>query len=97
MDAGSSEGASPGDAASYVSASDAAGPSDAMAAPDCPPPMMMMPPPGPMVPSQDLCSPYANPDAGLATGSGINPDYAVVCDPNLLLCVLAKEPPSLNQ
>jgi hypothetical protein len=28
----------------------------------------------------------------LATGSGINPDFATHCDPNLLLCVLDREP-----
>jgi hypothetical protein len=72
-----------------------AGASDAAAASDCMPPAPMMTS-GPMVPSVDLCSPYPNPAAGMATGSGINPDYAVVCDPNLLLCVLAKEPPSLR-
>jgi hypothetical protein len=53
-------------------------------------------PSGPMVPSIQLCSPFADPAAGMVTGSGINPDYAVVCDPNQLLCVLAKDPPSFK-
>jgi hypothetical protein len=47
-------------------------------------------------PSDVLCSPVANPDAGLATGTGINPDYPVVCDPDLLLCVLSKDVPAFR-
>jgi hypothetical protein len=47
-------------------------------------------------PSDVFCSPEANPDAGLATGSGINPDFPVACDPDLLMCVLTKEPPALR-
>jgi hypothetical protein len=53
-------------------------------------------PSGPMVPSQDLCSPVANPDAGLTYGTGINSAFAVVCDPNILMCVPKSEPPSFN-
>lgn len=34
------------------------------------------------------CEPEANIDAGRATGSGINPDFPVKCDPDLLACVL---------
>jgi hypothetical protein len=45
------------------------------------------PPAAPQMPSNDLCT---------AAGTGINPDFAVACDPNLLMCVLAKEPPSLR-
>lgn len=47
-------------------------------------------------PSSALCSPDADPDAGIAVGSGINPDFPVVCDPDLLLCVLTGEPPALR-
>jgi len=35
-----------------------------------------------------LCNPCANPDAGFSFGSGISPDFPIVCDPDLLLCVL---------
>jgi hypothetical protein len=34
------------------------------------------------------CSPCANPDAGVATGSGINPSFPTRCDTDLGLCVL---------
>lgn len=44
------------------------------------------------IPNQDFCSPVALPDQGLAFGSGISPDFPVVCDPALFLCVLAAEP-----
>lgn len=40
-----------------------------------------------------LCSPNEDPAAGRATGSGINPDFKVRCDPDLTLCVLNEEAP----
>ena len=71
---------------------------DAAAESDCGPPAAdpSAAPAGPMVPDVTLCSPYPNPAAGMATGSGIDPDYAVTCEPTLMFCVLAKEPPSLR-
>lgn len=44
------------------------------------------------------CDPEARPDAGRATGSGINPDFkdVVACDPELLLCVLTEAPAALR-
>jgi hypothetical protein len=45
---------------------------------------------------ESLCDPVANPAQGRALGSGINPDFAVQCDPDLLLCVLKGAPPSLR-
>jgi hypothetical protein len=59
----------------------------------CPAPMESDPAPAP-VPDDNLCSPFSDISMGRATGSGINPDFAVRCDPDLLLCVLSKEPPS---
>jgi hypothetical protein len=53
-------------------------------------------PSGPMIPSIALCNPYPDYAAGMPIGSGLDPDYAIACDPNLLLCVLSKEPPSLR-
>jgi len=51
-------------------------------------------------PDASLCNPEADPDAGRATGSGINPDiYAekrVACDPDLLRCVLTAPPAELK-
>lgn len=47
-------------------------------------------------PADVLCGAVANPDAGLASGSGINPDFPVHCDPDLLLCVLDKPVPALR-
>ena len=43
-------------------------------------------------PVDGLCN--AEPDAalGMVTGSGISPDFKTVCDPVLLLCVLAERP-----
>lgn len=35
-----------------------------------------------------LCCPEADPNGGRPTGSGINPDFPMKCDPDLLLCVL---------
>lgn len=43
-------------------------------------------------PDNDLCSPDPIPEKGIVFGSGINPDFPVVCDPDLLLCVLDAEP-----
>jgi hypothetical protein len=43
-----------------------------------------------------LCAPDADPDHGIESGSGINPDFPVKCDEDLLLCVLTKEPPALK-
>ena len=44
------------------------------------------------------CDPNADPDAGRPTGSGINPDFkdAIVCDPDVLLCVLKEIPAELR-
>jgi hypothetical protein len=47
-------------------------------------------------PNVALCGAEANVDAGLVTGSGLNPDYAIECDPDLLLCVPAKDVPSFR-
>ncbi len=44
------------------------------------------------VANPSYCSPVAIPEEGLATGSGISPDFPVVCDPDLLLCVLNANP-----
>lgn len=43
-------------------------------------------------PSDDLCNPEAQPEKGIPVGSGISPDYPVVCDPTLLLCVIDADP-----
>jgi hypothetical protein len=51
---------------------------------------------GTMGPDPTLCDPNAAPDKGRPVGSGILPDVDVVCDPTLLLCVLARDPPSLH-
>jgi hypothetical protein len=48
----------------------------------CPPPD---PPSGPPVPDDSLCA-----------NAGINPDFAVVCDPAAMMCVLSKRSPSLK-
>jgi hypothetical protein len=61
----------------------------------CPPEEDAGPSPAPVA-DESLCSPFADPAMGRATGSGLNPDFAVRCDPALLLCVLSKEPPSLR-
>jgi len=39
-------------------------------------------------PSDALCCPEADPNGGRPTGSGINPDFPMKCDPGLLRCVL---------
>ncbi len=44
----------------------------------------------------DLCLPEADPAAGRPTGSGINPDFPVECEPKTALCVLTKEVPALK-
>lgn len=48
----------------------------------CPPP----PPPGP----------DPSPDDSLCENAGINPDFALSCDPATMMCVLAKAAPSLK-
>jgi hypothetical protein len=66
--------------------SDAAVTADAGVTPDagepCPEPE---PPTGPPVPDDSLCE-----------NAGINPDFAVVCDPTAMMCVLEKQSPSLK-
>lgn len=49
-------------------------------------------------PDDSLCDPEADPAAGRATGSGINPDFKndIRCDPDLLLCVLKAPPADLQ-
>lgn len=42
-----------------------------------------------LVADDSLCSPNGDPAMGRPYGSGINPDFAVQCDPELLLCVLS--------
>jgi hypothetical protein len=42
-------------------------------------------------PDESKCDPKADPSVGRLRGSGINPSFAVKCDPNALICVL-KEP-----
>jgi len=43
-------------------------------------------------PSDDECSPDADPSKGRVFGSGINPDFAVQCDPALFYCTLTTPP-----
>jgi len=45
-------------------------------------------------PVDAYCNAEPDPDAGLPIGSGINPDFPVHCDPDLLLCMLTKKPPT---
>ncbi|WP_244238300.1 hypothetical protein [Corallococcus terminator] len=45
-------------------------------------------------PSDALCDPYADYDAGRLRGSGINPLFPVKCDPVAFICVLTGEVPS---
>jgi hypothetical protein len=40
---------------------------------------------------ESACAPEADPAHGRATGSGINPDFPVRCDPELLVCVLTSD------
>jgi hypothetical protein len=42
-------------------------------------------------PDETKCDPKADPSVGRLRGSGINPSFAVKCDPNALICVL-KDP-----
>ncbi len=58
----------------------------------CPPPAPLAPPP----PPDDSACWAADPARGRPLGSGINDEFAVHCDPDLLLCVLDREPPSLR-
>lgn len=44
-----------------------------------------------LVPDDSACAAEANPAAGRPTGSGINPDFPVRCDPDLLACVLTRD------
>jgi hypothetical protein len=91
-DAGATDEASVAvdDAGSDSSANDdAATVPDEAAAPD------VEMPPAPML-DETLCSPLADPANGRPLGSGINPDVATRCDPDLQLCVLAKAPPALK-
>jgi hypothetical protein len=43
----------------------------------------------PDVVDEDACNPKADPSKGRVFGSGINPDFKVRCDPEVLHCVLA--------
>jgi hypothetical protein len=47
-------------------------------------------------PDDARCATEADPAAGIDEGSGINPDFAVKCDPDLLVCVLSKDVPSFR-
>jgi hypothetical protein len=42
-------------------------------------------------PNNAMCSPKGDPDAGIPSGSGINPDFPVTCHPELLYCVLTTD------
>jgi hypothetical protein len=53
--------------------------------------------PGELVPDDSLCEAVPPPESGSIVGSGINPDLAVGCHPDLLLCVLKKEPPAWRE
>jgi hypothetical protein len=44
-------------------------------------------PTGPRVLDESLCAAAADPSQARATGSGINPDFPVYCDPDLWLCL----------
>jgi hypothetical protein len=50
----------------------------------------------PTKPDETKCSPDPDPSKNRPVGSGISPDLATRCDPTLLLCVLAKDPPSFK-
>ena len=45
-------------------------------------------------PDDNECSPVADPDAGRRFGSGINPDFPVACDKELLTCMITSAPPA---
>jgi hypothetical protein len=67
--------------------SEDAGSGDACAAPEPEPAVVV---------DETLCAAVEDPDRGHSIGSGINLDFAVQCDPELLLCVLSSAPPSLR-
>jgi hypothetical protein len=48
-----------------------------------------------VVKNANLCSPCADPSMGRAMGSGLNPDFAIECDNDSLLCLTTMDPPSL--
>jgi hypothetical protein len=61
--------------------------------------MCEVPPPtgtGEFVPDDSLCDPEADPEEGREFGSGISPDFATVCDPVTLHCMLKSKAPSLR-
>lgn len=79
-----SEDAATADAGAAAPVADDAGAGAAADIPeDCEPPQ---PDPGPQVPDDTACG----------EGSGISPEFAVTCDPTLLMCVLKDAPPSLR-
>lgn len=43
-----------------------------------------------------LCDPNPDYDAGRSLGSGINPTFKYVCDPDILMCMIATDPPSFK-
>jgi hypothetical protein len=53
--------------------------------------------PGEMVADDSLCDAVPAPESGSIVGSGINPDLAVACHPDLLFCVLKKDPPAWRE
>jgi hypothetical protein len=81
-----SDAAMPVDDAGSGADPDASATADAGVAADagepCPPPE---PPSGPPVPDDSLCE-----------NAGINPDFAVECDPAAMMCVLKNDAPSLR-
>jgi hypothetical protein len=54
------------------------------------------PDPGTPIADDSLCSQSAPLSPGSPTGSNINPDFVVQCDPNQFRCVLTNDPPSLR-
>jgi hypothetical protein len=48
-----------------------------------------------VVKDANLCSPCPDPTMGRSSGSGLNPDFDIVCDDASLLCLTTKDPPSL--
>ncbi|MFT3921292.1 MAG: hypothetical protein QM778_02030 [Myxococcales bacterium] len=53
-------------------------------------------PVGEMVPDDTLCDSVPDISKGRTIGSGISPDYATVCSPDTMFCVLKSDPPSLK-
>ena len=53
--------------------------------------------PGEMVPDDSLCAAVEDPASGSFVGTGINPDLAVACNPELMFCVLSKDPPAFRE